>query len=85
MVGFGTGQPKEGKSRSEGQHRKLEIIRPISVECQDVSEGGTRSRMPSKKCRSGVGAEFCGHYAKIQRFPVRTCETMLPVGVSSLA
>jgi hypothetical protein len=44
-----------------------------------------RSKIPSKKCRFGGGVELLWSLAKIQRLPVRTCELVLPVGVSSLA
>lgn len=72
------------------------VPRDIITRCGDYSSKfrrvpvcfRRRKAIPGWRQRSADPVDVlnrCGHYAKIQRLPVRSCEPMLPVGVSSLA
>lgn len=85
VIEVGSSQPKENRSRPEGQQRGVKSVRPLlysarmvpKVPFQDVAK-----EMPIRwRCWTAV--DTTRTYK--QRFRVRTCEPVLPVGVSSVA
>jgi hypothetical protein len=58
----------------------------IALQCQGDSEGGRPFQDAARRCRSGGGAELLSTLREYsQRFLVRTCQPVFPVGVSNLA
>ena len=58
MIEVGSGQPKENRSRPEGQQRGVKIVRPLPYSARMVPKEEHRFRTAPRRCRSGEGAEL---------------------------